>query len=376
MVVWPASDLPNSWSVTIVWVCGVVGTLGVAGLAVVLWRYYLAEAARAAAALDPSARLVEGPAIVAGRVEHAEGRATAVRAEITQEGSENESSGSWSHKWVEFDRRVEVAPFYLRRSDGERIRVEPDPEVFLVDDMDGCILVDRARRIRVAELVPDEHVIARGTLQRDLDPEARSQAYRDSPTGWVLRPSRRGDMHLSSEPLEARFLRKARFHRNAAFIVAGITLLTHLVLLNFHRRYWSGTTEVATVTDKRTYITTDSDGDDTTHYQVRARAPWGADVVDDVSVHDYGRVDVGDRVAIVHVDRELAQLGSGASMHVALCLGLAGGLVWMVALYGFAARRARPWYAPGVKVKDTGSGRLDPRTGLEPDVPLERRDGT
>jgi len=141
------------------------------GVAVVLHLRYRRRAAKAEAAFDPDAPLDPGEAIVLGTVEHARGEETAVRVEITQDGTESESSGSWSHSWSERERRLQVRPFYLRHGSGRRIRVEPPGRVLLVDDMDGCIRVNLAERIRVAELTPGEKVFAHGVLTATPDPE-------------------------------------------------------------------------------------------------------------------------------------------------------------------------------------------------------------
>lgn len=96
-------------------------------VAIVLCLRYRRRAARAEAAFDPTAPLEPGEALLLGTVEHAHGEETAVRVEVTQEGSESESSGAWSHTWTERERLVRGRPFYLRHASDRRIRVESAP---------------------------------------------------------------------------------------------------------------------------------------------------------------------------------------------------------------------------------------------------------
>ena len=190
-------------------VLGTCGLLAVAAYALSRWLRERRAAARADASFNPDVGLVPGRAIVLGTVEREQGANVAVRVELEMEGTEHESSGSWSFKWTEKDRRVRVHPFYLRHASGARIRVEPDDNVMLVDAMDGVVKVNLTKRLRVAELMPDEKVFAIGELKYAQDPEAQTRGYRGRAEGYLLVPPRRGRMLLASEPLGARFARRA-----------------------------------------------------------------------------------------------------------------------------------------------------------------------
>lgn len=353
------------WSSFAVYGLGVVGLLGLTLLAVHRMRMYSALIAEAEAARIADTVLTAGPAIVVGIVETAKGSQETVTVEVEQRGWEGEDSGTWSHGWDELRRRVRVAPFYLKRPNGDRIRIEPTKEVFLVDDMDGHILVDEKKRIRIAKLVPGEEVIAKGILHEEYDPESATQAYRDMPRGWVMKAAERGKpLFLSSEPLAARFERMKRFHRRAAFWLTGAFLLMQLINFADHARILGGTSDVATVARVFTYITTDDDGDETTHYAVISRTPWGTRYRAKVERDVYGLLKAGMSIPIVHHDRDYLQYGGQASLggfYFLLCIAMfaTAGLY-----YHFRARAKRPWYHSSLQ--DKASGRLDPETGLIP----------
>jgi hypothetical protein len=176
----------------------------------------LARAAEAQGA--QRAPLEAGPAVLFGKVQMAHDEAVAMRVEIDQAGKESESSGTYSFAWEEVDRRVEMRPFYLLLRSGERVRVEPDGRAFLVDAMDGMIVVKENARTRFAELSPNEQIHAVGLLRRGHDPEVAPTGYRGGGDGWVLRAEPDGELLLSSEPLEQRFRRRARAARWMALV--------------------------------------------------------------------------------------------------------------------------------------------------------------
>ena len=331
-------------------------------VALLCWRRYARDARRARSAVDPDSELGEGPAIVVGEVQRVASSSVAVKVEIEQEATEKENSGSWSHKWTEVDRRVRVAPFYLQRPQGERIRIHPTEKVFLVDDMDKWIHFDHLRRRRIVELVPGETVIARGVLRRDLDPEGQPHGYRDAPIGWILDPPHHQPMHLSSEPLEARFVRWRRFHLSAAALLLAVLVATQLTLLGYYKRVL-GETSSARVFSMYHYTTEDDDGDDIDHWEVTSTTSWGAQFTAEVDHDSWLRITEGSRVPIRHFNHAAVQYGSQPTLHliaaiILLCLAAAA-----VIAYAVWTRRAKPWYA--AKVVDRGDGHIDAQTGLD-----------
>jgi hypothetical protein len=324
-----------------------------------LWRAFRhRRAARAdAASHDPHVLFVPGDTVLFGGVEYAQDATHAVSVEVEQLGTEQESSGSWSHRWTEIDRRVRVAPFYLRGSSGQRIRVEPPEEVQLVDELDGKVLVDKTTRIRTATLVPGEAVYVRGTLASANDPEA-STGYRGSAV-LVMRAPAHEPMLISSEPLGARFTRRVKFHLRWAAIMLASALLVHASATEFHALAWAGKVQVGAVDTMRHFVTTDSEGDDTDHYELTVQVPGHeTDLVVEVDHSDYKRLSQGSRVKVrsVRGRPDWRTLGDEASAHggvLFLVLILTG---LLLLLYAWRRRATRPWYLK--KVVDGGSGRL------------------
>jgi hypothetical protein len=324
------------------------------------------RAARAdAASHDPNALLVPGDTVLCGRVEYEQAANQAVRVEVEQLGTEQESSGNWSHKWTEIDRRVHVAPFYLRGSSGQRIRVEPPEEVQLVDELNGKVLVDKTTRIRTATLLPGEDVYVRGTLVSANDPEAAT-GYRGSAV-LVMRAPAHEPMLISSEPLGARFTRRVKFHLRWAAIMLASALLVHALATDLHALAWAGTVQVGSVDAMRHFVTTDSEGDDTDHYELTVQVPGHETaLVVEVDHSDYQRLSQGSRVKVrsVRGRPHWRTLGAEASTHggvLFLILVLTG---LLLRLYAWRRRATRPWYLK--KVVDSGSGRL-PELPARPD---------
>jgi hypothetical protein len=344
----------------------VVYTLGACFLALavvglLLRLRYRAVARRAEAEFTPSAPLRPGEVILHGKIEHAAGAPHAVRVEVTQEGSESENSGAWSYTWTEVDRRVLVHPFYLQRASGDRIRVEPDDRVYLVDELDGIVQVNLARRIRVAELTPGEEVYVHGVLDRGLDPEA-STGYRGDGRALVLRSPTARPMLLSSQPLGERFLERARMHGGVAAFLLVVFAIGQLALLQYHVRLWAGRTIEATILKRNHYTTTDSDGDTVNHYQLQFTAPRIGYFTDEVNRETFAQLAEGQRVPAHTAPRVFpwssrARLGSRASLHVVAEVLLFIMLPLCALGYLYHARSSLPWYRRPTVVEG-GSGRL------------------
>jgi len=313
----------------------------------------------AEAAYDPGAPLEPGPMMLHGAVEYARDAEHAVRVEVDQLGVENESSGSWSTSWTEAERRMKVAPFYLRLASDRRIRVEPTADVYLVDAMDGAIRVDLTRRTRFAELTPGEQIFAYGRLERSLDPERVGGPYRGESVGLVLLPPRRGRMLLSSHPLGHKFAKRASVHRWSALLLLLVTVAFQLVWLPYHLRRWAGETVQAEITALRHYTTKDDEGDTHHHYQVKVRMPDGAPFADETRHAQFRRLRRGQRVwvRVAPGPRSWATLGLHATVGYAALGALLMMLFFTLIPYALVLRSLRSWYE-GAEVSDSESGRL------------------
>jgi len=341
-----------------------VGTVGFALLALSALLAALRkkrEARAADASFDPNVNttLALGETVIHGVVERAEGAATAVRVEVDQDGEESENSGVWSHKWTERDRRVHVEPFYLRLPKGDRVRVEPREDVFLVDEMDGLIRVDLKRRTRFAELTPGERVFASGVLSRGLDPEAAAGAgYRSAREGFVLRAPPGGQMLLSSEPLGDRFRERAAFHTRWMLWIVFVAFVFHAFFLAYHARRYFGEVTEATIARCEHYTTKDDDGDDVDHYRIWMDADDGAQISDHVNHETFQKLHPGFKVPLVRARGMFEGLSTIGPDHTVF------GAAWVVVpvllgvwfAYRARERTTRPWYERDVV--DTGKGRL------------------
>lgn len=304
--------------------------------------------------------LAAGDSVVFGTVELAKGEEVAARVEIDQVGSEKLNSGTYFYTWTEVGRRVTMRPFYLRHASGQRVRVEPSSQAFLVDALDGLISVDEVNRTRTAELTPGERVFAGGLLRRGPDPESDAQAYRgQGGSGWVLTPPPDGDLLLSSENLELRFQRQA----GRAFwctIPLTIMLLGILVLgSGFLERQVLGVDLMATALSSSALVVTDSEGDKHTEYSVRVSV--GSEPVTlivDADSEWYNAVKDGMTVPLRFVASHPARsaLGHGARLPTANAFGIIPLLFTGTLLTAFLRARARRWFEG--KLEDTGKGRL------------------
>lgn len=226
------------------------------------------------AAIDEHAVLRAGQRYVAGVVEYAENERAAVEVHVNQRGHEHRNKHGWSHTWTEIDRKTFAQPFYVRRADRERIRVEPGSSVLLVDQPDGMIWRERGWRTRIARLSAGEHVIVEGSLTRAHDPEQRdTRAYRDAGQGWVMRPLRDGHIHISAETLDERHKQRAKLFKSAARTTAVLGLLMQAVLCTYHARLFWGKTEIVTLINKDHYVTRGSKGSLVNHYRVFFKLP-------------------------------------------------------------------------------------------------------
>jgi hypothetical protein len=336
-----------------------------------LFAYFLAaravhrRRARAAAdsARDPKRALTLGDTVISGKVAlDTEGDAVVVA--IEQQGREWQHKGSWHHSWKETRRTVTVQPFYVVRPSGERVRVEPDQRVFLVDRLDGVKANGTTERVRTATLRAGEPVHIVGTLVRGFDPQ--QGGYRDSGPALVLRPPRSGRMLISTEPLDARFAKRARLHQGLAIAAFFALAVTHGVLfLRHHMLVAFGSTIDAEISDSRSWRVWHkprrSSGYWVYHYEITANDARLGKLVDEVSSGFYMDVQRGSATRAPFVIAGTSyQVGAASESGTRL------GLFTTFAL-GFAlvcciiAASTLPWYEKKRIVESSG-GRLSPDT--------------
>lgn len=325
-----------------------VATLGLLFVAAVALRESLRQgrvASRLGASLVPNAALVEGEGVVMGTIELDEGTKAPVRVEVEQEGTESESSGVWSHQWIETCRRVSVRPFLLRHASGARIRVDPRANAMFINALKGLIRVDHARRVRVTELLPGEKVFVYGELSRAPDSGA---------DGFTLVPPGGGRMLLASEPIAKAFAQRAAFHRRWAVVAVAAAVAFNAFFASFHARRWLGEAVDVRIAELRSY-----DGaDDEEHFRVTMKAADQTVFSDEVSRSDFQRLHEGDRLQVRHVPlwRSAAAIGSRATAHSRAYFGVPL-LGFLVLAYGMRVRATRPWYEQK-KLIDKGNGKL------------------
>lgn len=332
------------------------------GVAVALRaRRYVRSAATERAEGAAGAELRAGPRVLSGVVEYEDGAGEAVRVEVDQDGSERESSGSWSHTWTETRRRVKVRPFFLRLDDGRRVRVLPSQNVAFVDALDRKILVNRTKRTLVAELVPEERIFLRGELEL---PQRGGGAYRGDGQA-TLRPPRGEKMLISSEPLGERLDRRAAFHRRWAYVFFAVLAVAEILLSGFHRRWIGGRAETLEVVALEHKVEKDSEGDDVHTYLVtlaslRGAAWYRPQLVEEIDGDDYARLQERDTVAVwrgpARMGFDADQIGSHPSLHAAAVVSLFWVPLGLWLAYAATRSQSRPWYRR--TVTSGHSGRL------------------
>ena len=364
----PYNHLPPLLSAIVVYGLLTPLLLGFVVPMAVSWLRSRLKSSLARKALDPSQPLTEGEIVVSGVVELLSGRDRAVTVEVEQQGSEREISGRWLHFWEEVDRRIHVEPFYLRHASGERLRVEPSAEaVQLVDDLDGVVWIDLAKRVRVAELVPGKEVVVHGRLARGQDPDSELAGYRGGVQVWVLTPPASGPMLLSSKALGHLYDVDARYFKRLTVVFVALFAVVQIMFVKFHLASWAAETVTATVTDAREQTTSNDDGTTFSAYELTVSAPeHGVDELSErVREQAYKRFTPGSTVPIRAVPwfPSASQLGRGATIAVeSLAIFLAAPLPIVLFILAWVFR-PRPWYAHQI-VEGGISGKL-PRTDAE-----------
>lgn len=311
------------------------------------------EMAEAAAQFFPGASLVPGPrAVVHGKVEYAPGESAALRVEIEQAGTEEETKNGWYHRWNEVSRLSFPHPFYVHDVRGTRVRVEPDTRTLLLDKLDRVMPSGDKRRTRIAELLPGEEVFVVGELAVD----ATGTAYR-SATEPTMRPPTRGPMVVASEPLEERFRRRHTDAKKAARGLVALLACLLLVDLGFYVRVALARPAVAEVTGARLVrgknVRTKCALDLVTESGVTFQDTSSEGVC--AQLHPGDTFSPGRRVPILDpgLGGWFAQVGTRPGLHFAAFWTASVLAVVGLFVYGL---RERPWYEGSVI--DLGKGRL------------------
>jgi hypothetical protein len=188
-----------------------------------------AYAAQRAVATIPELREDEEVTLT-GRVDVDDGD-IAIEIAIHQELHEWRGKGNELRRvWEERSRSIVVRPFHLVLANGERVRVEPDESVLLVNKLEMRQPADR-KRTRSATLERGDAVSVSGVLRLRQGPSAEGAVYRTAVSeALVLAPPIYERMVASVEPLASRHRRRAMFHAVAVALATGpacYALLSH-----------------------------------------------------------------------------------------------------------------------------------------------------
>jgi len=342
---------------------GAVGLPGLALIALVRTRAAagLARAALAAERGAESGALRRGRAVVRGEALGPAGTPL-VRVRIRQVGRERQEKQGVYHTWTEVSRSVEAAPFMLRLASGERVRVEPGDNVFLVGQLTTGERPSEAERFRVADLAPGTHVYVEGVLL----PPIAGGAYRDAEPASTLRPAGGGPMLISVDPPERRHELRAGLERAWARRLAIACLLVNLTAFGAFWLGWlDGRVEACAVVHTRAWTTRSKSGT-ARHLGVTAECPGakGSDADVEVSAMAFAEVaspaiPPGEATLpfLVVPNTGLAWVGLRPNLGIgAVVFGWAAMLVAPL-LYAWNVRHSRPWYEREVVVEE-GRGPL------------------
>jgi len=302
---------------------------------------------------DPEAALRPGHTVVGGVAELLPTESRAVRVEIEQHGTERRSRNGTNHTWTEVGREVDARPFLLRLPSGAAIRVEPDPEVQLVDTLDHVVRLGTHERKLIGELTAGETTFAVGELVHGDPLPGKEHGYREAPQReLMLRAPSHGRLLLATQRLGSRYYARTRFHLRWLGLGLASLAFSHLIVFGTYWRSWrEGRNVVAEVTRLHRYVT-GSGKSRTTHHDVHLKRTDGREPSQlriDASGGSFDRLAVGTRVVLREVvggspltrgiffgkNPSLNAFGGGVAL--ALAIGI---------LAGFVARRrsTRPWY--------------------------------
>jgi hypothetical protein len=261
-----------------------------------------------------------GHAVLSGTVETDDPKVPAVTVEVDQAAREYAVKGGQRHEWKETARRVSAKPFWLVLDSGERVRVEPPDDVFLIDSLEEKSRESRMFRTYAAQLEQGERATVTGILRREQSTGATSATagYRDQGTAFVLRGVRGERMLISTEPLPERHRRWARFYAVTTAIVGAIFLFAHLVLwAPFHALNVRGVDADAVVKDRSTWVVKGKST--TTHYKIFAHSTtYNVDLADETTAAAYNSAVKGQPVPFLIVPTSPATFQIGLAPGVSV----------------------------------------------------------
>jgi hypothetical protein len=356
---------------------GIVGFVTLVMVAVgIAWQARTrAKAAKDSELGAESRKLGPGVTVLRGTVE-TDGSEPVARIVIKQRGEQYRVKNGMRHRWTETGRTVELRPFFLAMESGERVKVEPEDDAYVVDQLDVRPGASTNERTRTAEIKAGDIVYASGRLFAPV----QTNAYRAAEQGYTLRPGPDRRLFLSTEPLEERFTRRASTHTYWAIGLFAALLFTNGVM--FHS-YWTklffGQTVVATVVRPRTWTTQGKHGP-IRHYGITAEAQLDDQRIalnpetSRVFYNDvYSKTNFGARAAkepitvpflVVPPTGEPNNIGTRPALNLGIFF-----LAWFEFLgvsigYFWHARHIRPWYERP-RVIDVGAGALGSGDALE-----------
>lgn len=344
-----------------IWVWGLTGLLVYFFIRSVTHQAFSNRMAREVdMSIDPNEALTLGTRFVSGKVEYAQNESLAISVNVEQEGSESKTKNGWTHKWTEVKRTTHARPFYIRRPDGKRVRIEPGENPLLVDKPDQIIKTRKDLRTRIAALTPGEDVIVQGELTRGADPEADDGGdYRQVARGWVMRPAKGQRMEVSAEKLGDRHRKRAKSFRQTAWAMVWILGFVHLLFVYYDIRLFGGEDTCAVVQRKDIVVTTNSKGQRTNHYTVYLNVDdlYAKPASDTLDRSDWEQVEPGTVLAFRDVPARptMSIVGTSVSTNVfTIVFAFVAGIVGF-GLYG-GTLAYRRWYEG--RLDDSGSGQL------------------
>ncbi len=321
-------------------------------------------------ASNPTAPLVDGPAVVYGTVEADPAwQGPFVRLDIHQSGTEWCNKGAWHHQWKETSRTLNRRPFVVVRDDGVRVQIEPDERVILHDEPD-VVRHDLASRTRVAAIEVGQRVHVSGTLVgASLAQGSAGGAYRSGFGAPSLRAPSIGRMVISNERPGAPELARMRFHRGWAIAVAILfAFVASVVMPAYELLSLSNELAWATPTDVRNWREWHKPKNSSGYWVYRwsVRGAWddhgtARTLEDDCGQPYFNYVTEATCARVPFTVSTIApswhQIGTGPQLTVGRCIILGILCLIIVIAYPASTLASRPWYEKK-RVVDSGNGRL------------------
>ncbi len=345
----PKESLPAMWSAWAVYGLALALPVALVVIGLVRWALNRRRATAADGKFDRAQPLEAGPAVLHGKVELDPAHDCAIRVTVRQFGSESKHKNSWTHRWEEVKREIEVAPFYVHDQRGERVRVEPDTDVLLADRADVTRDLSQTERLRIATLSHDEVAYVVGQLEFGVDPGQQNYRGRGAPS-LVMRRTRTEPLLVSTLPLGERYRRRAKVAGWLALALVAYMALMQLIGLGYHLRQMEGRAEIAKVTS----------AEKTTGKNARCVLTLALDdgryISDSLASSYCAEIPVGTRMAVFVVPTalEVSQLGSEPTINVGFAAMAVFVFLFILATLG---RPSRVWYE-GRNLVETGAGRL------------------